>query len=88
MRPKIRWGSLRTKIIAWSFVPTAMILIAVALLTFSAYERVTEELVIAERIDCAWKLARFPGSYRITLNPLGGKSEYQKVDIVRPNRTP
>jgi hypothetical protein len=30
-------------------VPTAMILIAVALLTFSAYERVTEELVIAER---------------------------------------
>ncbi|MGD9144828.1 MAG: GAF domain-containing protein [Anaerolineae bacterium] len=42
----IRWGSLRTKIIAWSFVPTAIILGAVALVTFLAYQQVTEELVI------------------------------------------
>ena len=39
-------GSLRTKIIAWSFVPTAIILIAVALVTYYAYQQVTEELVI------------------------------------------
>jgi signal transduction histidine kinase/HAMP domain-containing protein len=39
-------GSLRTKIIAWSFVPTAIILFAVALVTFTAYQRVTEDLVI------------------------------------------
>ena len=41
-----RWGSLRTKIIVWSFVPTAIVLTAVALVTFIAYQRVTEELVI------------------------------------------
>ena len=42
----IRWGSLRTKIIAWSFVPTVGILAAVSLVTFFAYQQVTEELVI------------------------------------------
>jgi PAS domain S-box-containing protein len=46
MRRKIRWGRLRTKIIAWSFVPTAIILLAVALVTFLAFQRVTEELVL------------------------------------------
>jgi GAF domain-containing protein/HAMP domain-containing protein len=43
---RIRWGSLRTKIIVWSFVPAAIILFAVALITFTAYQQVTEELVI------------------------------------------
>lgn len=42
----IRWGSLHTKIIAWSFVPTTIILVAVALVNFVAYQRVTEALVI------------------------------------------
>jgi nitrate/nitrite-specific signal transduction histidine kinase len=42
----IRWGSLRTKIIAWVFVPTAIILGAVALVMYIAYQQVTEELVI------------------------------------------
>jgi nitrate/nitrite-specific signal transduction histidine kinase len=42
----IRWGSLRTKIIAWSFVPTAIILGAVAVVIFYAYQDVTEDLVI------------------------------------------
>jgi nitrate/nitrite-specific signal transduction histidine kinase len=41
-----RSSSLGTKIIVWFFVPTAIILIAVALVTFYAYQRVTEELVI------------------------------------------
>lgn len=49
----IRWGSLRTKIIAWSFVPTAIILLAVALVTYTAYQRVTEELVIQRDEDLA-----------------------------------
>ncbi|HSJ57558.1 MAG TPA: GAF domain-containing protein [Anaerolineae bacterium] len=39
-------GSLRGKIIAWSFVPTAIILVAVALVSLYAYQRVTENLVI------------------------------------------
>ncbi len=42
----IRWGSLYTKIIAWAFVPTFLILLTVALVTFYAYEQVTENLVI------------------------------------------
>jgi signal transduction histidine kinase/HAMP domain-containing protein len=47
MWSKIRRVSLRTKIITWSFVPTAIILLAVALVTFIAYQQVTETLVIA-----------------------------------------
>jgi nitrate/nitrite-specific signal transduction histidine kinase len=39
-------GSLRSKIITWSFVPTAIILVAVALVSLYAYERVTEHLVL------------------------------------------
>lgn len=42
----VRWGSLHTKIIAWSFVPTTIVLVAVALVNFVAYQRVTEALVI------------------------------------------
>lgn len=42
----VRWGSLRAKIIAWSFVPTVIILVAVALITFTAYQQVTQTLVI------------------------------------------
>jgi len=47
----IRWGSLRNKIIAWSFVPTAIILVAVALVSLYAYQRVTENLVIERDRD-------------------------------------
>ncbi len=42
----IRWNSLRTKIIGWSFVPTAIILAMVALVNFIAYRQVTADLVI------------------------------------------
>ncbi len=47
----VRWGSLRTKIIAWSFVPTAIIMLAVALVTYYAYQQVTEDLVIERNQD-------------------------------------
>jgi nitrate/nitrite-specific signal transduction histidine kinase len=42
----IRWGSLRTKIIAWSFFPTVVILVTVAVVIFYAYQQVTEDLVL------------------------------------------
>ena len=47
------WGrrSLRVKIIAWVFVPTALLLIAVAVTTFFAYQDVTEDLVIERDQD-------------------------------------
>ena len=38
--------SIRTRIIAWFFVPTALILAAVAATTFYAYQDVTEDLVV------------------------------------------
>jgi GAF domain-containing protein/HAMP domain-containing protein len=43
---RISKGGLHIKIIAWSFVPTAIILAAVAWVTLAAYQRVTEDLVI------------------------------------------
>ena len=42
----IRWRSLWAKIFAWTFVPTVIILVAVAVVIFVAYQDVTEELVI------------------------------------------
>jgi PAS domain S-box-containing protein len=45
------WGGLRTKIIAWSFVPTAIILLAVAVVTFLAFQSVTEELVLERDLE-------------------------------------
>ena len=47
----IRWGSLRTKIIAWSFIPTAIILGIVALVIYIAYQQVTQDLVIERNRD-------------------------------------
>ncbi|PKB82462.1 MAG: hypothetical protein BZY88_04330 [SAR202 cluster bacterium Io17-Chloro-G9] len=44
-------GSLRTKLIAWFFVPTAIILVAVALVNFNSYQNVTEDLVIEKDRD-------------------------------------
>ena len=35
----IRWGNLRTKIVLWSVVPAAIILIALALVTYWAYQQ-------------------------------------------------
>src|ERR1041384_7942095 len=48
-----RWGSLRTKIIAWSFVPTAIILTIVALVGFYAFQRVTQDLTIQSSREVA-----------------------------------
>lgn len=46
MLSRIQRRSLRTKIIAWSFVPTAILLLAVALVAYFAYQQVTETLAI------------------------------------------
>ena len=44
-------SSLRIKIVSWFFVPTAIILVAVALVNYYSYQDVTEELVIARDQD-------------------------------------
>lgn len=46
-------GSLRTKIITWSFIPTIIILTTVALVTFYSYQQVTNELVISQSAEVA-----------------------------------
>jgi PAS domain S-box-containing protein len=46
-------GGLRTKIIAWSFVPTAIILTIVALVGFYAYQQVTQDLTIQSSREVA-----------------------------------
>ena len=48
-----RWSSLRTKIIGWSFVPTAIILAMVALVGFYAYQQVTQSLTIQSSREVA-----------------------------------
>jgi nitrate/nitrite-specific signal transduction histidine kinase len=45
------WSSLRVKIITWSFVPTAIILSAVAWFTFYSYQKVLGDLAIKQDLD-------------------------------------
>jgi nitrate/nitrite-specific signal transduction histidine kinase len=72
--PSARRRSLRTKIIAWSFVPTAIILAVVAWATFNAYQQVTEDLVIERDRELtrllANELAREVGKYIESLSVL------------------
>jgi signal transduction histidine kinase len=42
----IRWGSLHAKIFAWTFVPTAVILVAVGLVAVRAFQQTAQALVI------------------------------------------
>jgi nitrate/nitrite-specific signal transduction histidine kinase len=42
------WSSLRVKIVAWSFVPTVIILSAVAWFTFYSYQKVIGDLAIKQ----------------------------------------
>jgi nitrate/nitrite-specific signal transduction histidine kinase len=46
MSERARRTGLRSKIVVWTFVPTAIILAAIALVSFYAYGQVTEDLVI------------------------------------------
>jgi nitrate/nitrite-specific signal transduction histidine kinase len=78
--------SLRTKIIAWSFVPTAIILAIVAWATFSAYQQVTEDLVIERDQELtrliASELAREMGNYIEMLSILK-YTEYRADPVAR-----
>jgi hypothetical protein len=60
---------LRFRILAWAFVPTAIILFAVALVIFLAYQNVVEEQVIGTNREnirlSANQLAVGEGHHRI-----------------------
>ena len=86
MLPKIHWRGLRLRIIAWSFIPTMIIMIAVAVFIFNAYENVTEELLIEENRDSArFEASQFTvelGEYEDLL-----ESEARKLGSLQEDRT-
>ena len=49
----LRPSGLSRRIVAWSFVPTAIILLAAALIIFLAYERVTQQLLVERGAELA-----------------------------------
>lgn len=53
MSVRTRRGALRARIIAWSFIPTAILLAAVVLVNFQAYSQVTEDLVVQRNREVA-----------------------------------
>lgn len=55
-------GSLRNRIIAWSLVPTVIILVATALVNLYAYQQVTESLVIERDRDLTHLAAKLLAS--------------------------
>ncbi len=55
--PGIRRASLRTKIIVWAFVPTAILLNLITWFTFYTYQKVTEELVVERNRELTRLLA-------------------------------
>ena len=65
------WSSLRTKIIAWSFVPTVIILSAVAWFTFYSYQKVLGDLAIKQYPDIIQpKAAAFAQAFNGLFNPI------------------
>jgi PAS domain S-box-containing protein len=81
---RLRHSKLRTRIIAWSFVPTAIIMLAVALTTYYAYQRVTEELVVGRNRDVtrlsAGQLSADLSGYSDTLASLARTPELSSGD--------
>lgn len=80
----IRWKSMRLKIIAWSFIPTTIILGAVALVMFLAYQQVTEDLVLERNQDlarlAAGQLAAELSDYSGALTALARTADIYRAD--------
>ena len=76
--------SLRTKLIAWFFIPTAIILVAVALVTFYSSQEVTEKLVVERDEDVtrlsASRLASSLAEYVDLLSGLTRSSDMSRAD--------
>ncbi len=76
--------TLRIRIVAWSFIPTAFILLAIALLILYAYQRIAEDLVVKTNEEltrrAAGQLSSSLGSYVNSLDVLA-----RTVDIYSDN---
>ena len=79
-----RWRGLRSKIIAWSFIPTAIILTMVALVGFYAYQQVTQDLTIQSSREVvrlsAGQLATELSEFSETLNAIARTSAIYEND--------
>ena len=65
------WRSLQVKIIAWSFVPTVIILSTVAWFTFYSYQRVIGDLAISQYPEIIQpKAIAFSQTFNGILNPI------------------
>jgi nitrate/nitrite-specific signal transduction histidine kinase len=65
------WRSLQVKIVAWSFVPTAIILSAVAWFTFYSYQKVIGDLAIKQESDVVHtKLEQVTGALGRLIDPV------------------
>ena len=86
MRSCMRRQCLRTKMVAWSVVPTAIILIILAWATLYAYQQVIEDLVIERGRELtrliANEVARELGQYIETLS-ISGRTERRTETVAR-----
>ncbi|MBN1449424.1 MAG: hypothetical protein JW963_00265, partial [Anaerolineales bacterium] len=82
----VKHQGLRAKIIAWSFVPTLVILAAVTLVTYAAYQSVTDDLVLAKNQELtrlsASQLAAEMKAYTDLLTEIANTSDMRQTDPV------
>lgn len=68
---KIWWNSLQVKIVAWSFVPTVIILSAVAWFTFYSYQKVIGDLAIKRDLEFVQlKMDQFVDTFNRLIEPV------------------
>jgi nitrate/nitrite-specific signal transduction histidine kinase len=84
MNGLIKRQGLRTKIIAWSFIPTLVILAAVTLVTYAAYQSVTDDLVLAKDQELtrlsASQLSAEMKAYTDLLTEIANTSDLRQAD--------
>ena len=87
MRAYFKRQGLRAKIIAWSFVPTLIILAAVAIVTYLAYQNVTDDLVLAKNQEVtrlsASQLSAEMKTYTDLLTEIANTTELRQSDPLR-----
>jgi signal transduction histidine kinase/HAMP domain-containing protein len=74
-------GRLRNRIIAWSFIPTSLILLLVALVILRSYQQVTEDLVLGRNRELT-RLAAGQLSAKLEAYP-EGLAELAEAPVIR-----
>jgi nitrate/nitrite-specific signal transduction histidine kinase len=89
MNELFKLQGLRTKIIAWSFFPTLVILATVALVTYLAYQNVTDDLVLAKDEELtrlsASQLSSEMRAYTELLTEIASTSDLRQTDLALQN---